>query len=112
MFNIFINDLLSFVTKTDICNFADDSTIYSCGNSLKEVISNLKYDLSTVLAWFDANQLAANPSKFRMLVLGEPSSNLPADNVLITSVETVELLGITIDSKLTFSSNISSLSLS
>ena len=113
LFNIFINDLLSFVTKTDLCNFVDDNTVYSCANSLADVISNLKYDLSAVLSWFKANQLVANPSKFQMIVLGEPNSNLPinlyADNVLITSVETVELLGISIDSKLTFSSHISSL---
>ena len=31
-FNIFLNDMLWFIEKTDICNFADDSTIYSCTN--------------------------------------------------------------------------------
>ena len=113
LFNIFINDLLSVVSKTDICNFADDNTIYSCASTLDEVLSSLNHDLSNILFWFKANQLAANPSKFQMLVLGEPNSNLPvslyADNTMITSAETVELLAITIDSKLTFSSHISSL---
>ena len=28
-FNLFINDLFLFVEKTNICNFADGSTIYS-----------------------------------------------------------------------------------
>ena len=27
LFNIFINDLFSFLTETDVCNFADDNTI-------------------------------------------------------------------------------------
>ena len=37
LFNIFINDLLMFVEKTQICNFADDNTIYSCGDSSETV---------------------------------------------------------------------------
>jgi hypothetical protein len=112
LFNIFINDLLSFVEKTSICNFADDNTIYSCANSMNEVISNLTHDLSIVLSWFRTNQLAANPSKFQMIVLGESSLlpfNICVENVTITSTKTVELLGVSIDSKLTFSSYISSL---
>ena len=113
LFNIFINDLLTVVTKTDICNFADDNTIYSCANSLTEVILKLKDDLPIVLSWFKANQLAANPSKFQMLVLGVNDSKLPISiqtaNTTITSTDTVELFGISIDSKLTFSSHISSL---
>lgn len=48
-----------------------------------------------------------------MLILGEPSSNTPTTisvgKFVITATNTVELLGISIDSKLTFSSHILSL---
>ena len=30
LFNIFINDLIFFIQETEVCNFADDTTIYSC----------------------------------------------------------------------------------
>ena len=30
LFNIFINDLIFFTQETEVCNFADDTTIYSC----------------------------------------------------------------------------------
>jgi hypothetical protein len=110
-FNIFINDLLEIADKTDICNFADDNTIYSCANTIAEVTSNLKKDLSKILSWFRSNLLAANPAKFQMLVMGENNSNLPItiyiENFSISSTETVELLGISIDSKLSFSNHIS-----
>ena len=42
LFNIFLNDMLWFVEKTDICNFADDNTIYSCAKSVNDVIENLQ----------------------------------------------------------------------
>ena len=111
LFNIFINDLLSIIEKTDICNFADDNSLYSCAGTLSEVVQNLKYDLSKVLTWFSENQLVANPSKFQMLVLGESDLpiNINVGNFSITSSDTVELLGISIDSKLTFSDYIKSL---
>ena len=31
LFNVFINDLLLFMKETDICNFADDTSLYACG---------------------------------------------------------------------------------
>ena len=34
-FNLFINDLFLFIERTNICNFPDDKTIYSCQNDLK-----------------------------------------------------------------------------
>ena len=31
LFNVYVKDLIYFIQNTDICNFADDNTIYSCG---------------------------------------------------------------------------------
>ena len=31
LFNIFINDIFMIIEQSDICNFADDNTLYSCG---------------------------------------------------------------------------------
>jgi len=57
--------------------------------------------------------LAVNTAKFQLLFLGLPSSDLPitiyVNEVSVTSTETVDLLGISIDSKLTFSNYILSL---
>ena len=30
LFNIFITDLIFFIQETEVCKFADDTTIYSC----------------------------------------------------------------------------------
>ena len=36
LFNIFINDLFLAVGDHDLCNFADDNTLYKCRRSLDE----------------------------------------------------------------------------
>ena len=39
--NIFINDLLFFSAKFEICYFAYDNSLYSCGMNLDNVFTNL-----------------------------------------------------------------------
>ena len=34
-FNIFVNDLFFMILRSDVCNFADDNTLYSCDKKLK-----------------------------------------------------------------------------
>ena len=33
IFNNFINDIFLFIEKSDTCNFADDNTLFSCGDN-------------------------------------------------------------------------------
>ena len=68
--NIFINDLFFSITKSEVCNFADDNTLYSCNKNLEHAFSNLKYDLRNELDWFKINSVKANPGKFQFMVLG------------------------------------------
>ena len=71
LFSIFLNDTLWFVEKADICNFADDNTIYSCAKSVNDFIENLQSDLKIVLKWFKDNQMIANPGKFQFMIPGK-----------------------------------------
>ena len=41
LFNIFINNSFFVIEKSDICNFADDITFYTCRANLKTVLENL-----------------------------------------------------------------------
>ena len=52
LFNTFISDLFLNVIKSEVCNFADDSTLYSFDKKLDSIFSNLKDDLENVLSWF------------------------------------------------------------
>ena len=69
MFNIFINDISMIIEQSDICNFADDNTLYSCGERLTEITENLVSDTKRILNWFRLNSLKANPGKFQFISL-------------------------------------------
>ena len=103
LFNIFINDLFLNVIKSEVCNFADDNTLYSFDKKLDTIFSNLKYDLENVLSWFQANSLKANPSKFQFMILGDKQNTsfvLNINGKKINNSKEIELLGIVIDNQL------------
>ena len=70
LFNVFINDIFMFIEKTEVCNFADDNTIYDCGEDLSNILQNLKHNVKILLKWFRINSLQANPGKFQFMILG------------------------------------------
>ena len=109
LFNIFINDLFFFVLKCDICNFADDNTMYFCNKLLSKILANLRFDLKSVLMWFTVNSLNPNPGKFQYMILGKCVTNqlsLFINGIKIERTSEVVLLGITIDDQLTFKTHI------
>ena len=101
-----------FIEKTKICNFADDNTIYSCNNNLQTILKNLKHDMVNVLKWFKVNSMKANPQKFQFMILGKSTRQtiiLNINNIKIRESQSVELLGLTIDNRLTFKDHINML---
>ena len=73
LFSIFINDIFMIIEQSDICNFPDDNTLYSCGKRLTEIKENFVSDTKSILSWFRLNSLKANPGKFQFLILGDKS---------------------------------------
>ena len=41
LFNIFINDIFFLVNDTEVCNYADDTTIFACDSD----VNNVQYKL-------------------------------------------------------------------
>ena len=60
-----------FLKKTDIYNFVDDNTIYSCAKSVNDVIGILQSDVKIALNCFKDNQMMANPGKFQFMILSK-----------------------------------------
>ena len=106
IFNIFINDLIFFIQETEVCNFADDTTIYSCSANYKVAVHKLSNDTYIVLNWFKVNSMVANPCRFQIMFLGSKIDNnkitFAIENKQIKCKREVKLLGIIIDEKLNF----------
>ena len=110
-FNIQINDIFFFAKKSKITNFADDNTPFTCGKSTEEVIQNLLNDANLLMKWFDDNGLKLNEGKCKLLILSRRNIDvsIKIGNATIRNTNSEKLLGITIDSKLTFNEHVKNL---
>ena len=112
LFNIFINDLFFAIEKPNICNFAHDNTLYSCGANLKTVLENLEHDASKLFYSFKINSMKANLEKFQFMILSKKSyqpQKLSVNTFTINEFDEVELLGLATDKELNFSKHIDKL---
>ena len=103
LFNIFINGLFGMNLESEICNFADDNTIFACGNNIQEIVIKLENDLRLLLDWFSKNAMIANPEKFQIMFLGlkdERCLCLNIEGKKLPTTDTVKLLCIQIDNEL------------
>ena len=112
LFNIYINDLLLFIQNSDICNYADDTTIYSWDKSLDTITHKLENDCNVALKWFANNFMKLKADKCHLMVLGQRCDDsvtvwIGNTDVVTSSEET--LLGVRIDSKLSFDYHVSKL---
>ena len=111
LFNIYINDLLMFVPDIEICNYADDTTLYASDINPSHVIEKLEKNCSTVAEWFKDNCMKLNGDKCHFMTFGDQSNDLAIqiDNNLINKSSEEKLLGVTFDKKLSFKPNIKTL---
>ena len=103
LFNIFINDIFLVVEKSDICNFADDNTLYSHGSNLPVILNNLEHDIRNLLYLFKIISLKENQGKFQFIILGKKKRlkySLKIGCIIIREFNEVELPGISIDKAL------------
>ena len=71
LFNVFINELFFLVEETEICNYADDTTMYVYGHKLEHILSSLETDAQTLPKLFLDNSMKLNPEKCHLLIFGE-----------------------------------------
>ena len=112
LFNIYINDLLLFIQNSDICNYADDTAIYSCDKNLDNITHKLESDSNVALQWFADNFMKLNADKCHLLVLGQRCDDpvtVKIGNTDVVNSSEEKLLGVHIDSKLSFYRHVSKL---
>ena len=100
--------------QTDLLNFADDNTISATERTIENLISTLETESQTAIKWFTLNEIIVSPEKFQATVVKKnpkmkDSYPLNINDLLINSENSVKLLGIEIDNKLSFEQHISTL---
>ena len=114
LFNIFINDIFLFCSDINIYNYADDNCISFEGHSIDIITDKLHKESVSLMEWFRKNSLAANPAKFQTMLLKSNSIkdiqlNVTVENISLPSSDTIIVLGIDIDDRLTFDGHISNM---
>ena len=100
------------IKQSDICNFANDNTLYSCGKRWTKIKGNLVSDTKIILNCFRLNYFKANPGKFQVIFLEHKSHHkhvLNINSIKVEASDDVSLPGITIDKKLTFKQQVENL---
>ena len=109
LFNICICDMLYFLEDFDIANYADDSTPYTADKNIEFVVNNLEHSSSILFKWLNDNYMKVNTGKSHLLVSGKVRATAKIDSNYIESEKEQVLLGVTIDSNLTFENHINNI---
>ena len=106
LFNVDLCDLFFILNQYDIANYADDNTPYVSGSNIEEVAASLENVSEAIFQWFRENQFQGNASKCHVLLSTDKRVHVNIDSAQIENSEYEKLLGVTIDSKLTFEKHI------
>ncbi len=75
LFNIFINDLLFCLKETEVCNYADNTTMFASNVCFERTTSQLESDFQIVSEWFAQSFMKLNEEKSHLLALGKKPGN-------------------------------------
>ena len=109
LFNIDLIDLFCECGESGIASYADNTTIYSCRTDTQSVIAELQITANKRFHWFECNHLKTNPGKNHLLLSTKTPINVSIGDVLLTTSITETLLGIAIDSELSFDQHLCSI---
>ena len=76
-----------FISKCNLCNSADDNTLYATGKALNRTRRNLEIDFMILHQWFHENHITLNPGRCHYMVTGsrDLSHEIMLNNNKITS---------------------------
>ena len=107
LFNLMVNDMLT--THSNILSYADDTILFDTSNTEERALALVEARFKRLQSWYIANGLSLCPEKTTCIVFcNRPSSvtSLTLDNHTIRIQPHIKLLGVWLDSKLSFSHHI------
>ena len=91
-----------FMEDFEIANYADDSTPFSAKLNHKSVVEELEISSSVLFTWLRNNYMKVNTEKSHLLASDSNKTTANIDGNVTESEDNQILLGITIDSNLSF----------
>ena len=106
-FEIFVSEISNFTS------FRSQTPIFNSNIDFDILMHVLEKDTALAIKWFNNNYMNANAEKFQWMIMnrkGSISSPLSINNIILSSVDCLNVLGITLDAKLKFDDYISKIS--
>ena len=94
------------IDNCDIASYADDNTPYTGDFNLEEVIQKLQLITNNLFKWFKNNHMKANADKCHLLVTRDTDLATKIGEFDVKNTREEKLLGIKIDTKLSFENHI------
>ena len=112
LFIIFCNYLKLHLTYLSCIQFADDTTLYASGKSLRLIECEINHDLEVVSDWFQANKLTLNVAKTVCMVFSPKKNSNNKISVKLCDQElpiqtSSKFLGVWLDSNLDWNKHFS-----
>ena len=93
----------------DIASFADDNTPYLSANDNTSLVKTLEDSACSIFKWFKNNQMQGNAGKCHVLLSTNEKIVTKVDSAEIENSQSEKLLGVTIDSQLSFEKHINNI---
>ena len=112
LFVIYINDFSLDLGPVSVIRYADDTTIIACDKTLNEVQLKLQSSVDNALVWLNNNRLLVNSSKSKCMLIGtrqrlaNSSLLIHINGTFLENCEYTKLLGLYIDSNLTWNKHV------
>ena len=118
LFLININDLPFSIKHADVTLYADDTSMTYASKDLNEVKYRINEDLSNIESWLMGNKLALNVAKTQSMIIGsnnllnkvDTTTGFEISNESIEQVHSTKYLGVHIDDKLNWKSQVDAIS--
>ena len=68
LLNCFFNDIYYFIESAKVHNFADDNTLTTFAENVRNLKSVLESESNIAIDWFETNKTIVNPGKFQSII--------------------------------------------
>ena len=102
LFNIDMINLFYKCEDSSVASYADDTTPNSCATDIPSLPLKVQASATKLFRWFKHNHLKANAGKSHILLSTNKPEVVSIDGIPLAASSHKKLLGVTIDSELTF----------